>query len=195
MSPSWFETIKVHHGSPMALPYHQARIDHTIGRGVLDIARFISSMPLPNKVLHRMRIDYDRHGHVFSSILAPYKKRIIRTLRIIEISGFRYSSKSTNRSFFDQAKLQSNTDEIIFTQNGFVTDTTFSNLLFGDGSIWVAPETFLLNGTKRQQLLDQGIIGTAPVKKNNIHNFKYCSLINAMLDPGDMIIPTNQIIS
>ena len=71
-----------------------------------------------------------------------------------------------------------------------MTDTRYSNVVFGDGSSWVTPETFLLPGTKRAFLLSRGDIRECSVRAEDIGKFRFCSLINAMLDPGDVVVRT-----
>ena len=70
----------------------------------------------------------------------------------------------------------------------------YSNVVFGDGSSWITPETFLLPGTKRAFLLSRGDIQECSVRAEDIGKFRFCSLINAMLDPGDVVVRTEDII-
>ena len=71
---------------------------------------------------------------------------------------------------------------------------TRTNVVFGDGSSWITPETFLLPGTKRAFLLSRGDIQECSVRAEDIGKFRFCSLINAMLDPGDVVVRTEDII-
>ena len=71
---------------------------------------------------------------------------------------------------------------------------TRTNVVFGDGASWITPETFLLPGTKRAFLLSRGDIRECSVRAEDIGKFRFCSLINAMLDPGDVVVRTEDII-
>jgi 4-amino-4-deoxychorismate lyase len=73
-------------------------------------------------------------------------------------------------------------DEILIIKNGFVTDTSFSNIVFFDGIKWITPSTYLLNGTQRQQLLQQGAIIEEEIRPSDLKHFRFAKLINAMLD-------------
>ncbi|MBP7301015.1 MAG: aminotransferase class IV, partial [Akkermansia sp.] len=85
-------------------------------------------------------------------------------------------------------------EEALILRNGMVTDTRYSNVVFGDGASWITPETFLLPGTKRAFLLSRGDIRECSVRAEDIGKFRFCSLINAMLDPGDVVVRTEDII-
>ena len=68
-------------------------------------------------------------------------------------------------------------DEVVIVKNGFISDTTISNLAFFDGSEWHTPNTPLLKGTKRAELLDSGFL-----KEKTIKLFQLVEkLINRML--------------
>ena len=49
-------------------------------------------------------------------------------------------------------------DEILIVRDGAITDTSYSNVAFFDGRKYVTPDTFLLNGTRRQYLLGTGVL-------------------------------------
>ena len=85
-------------------------------------------------------------------------------------------------------------EEALILRNGMVTDTRYSNVVFGDGASWITPETFLLPGTKRAFLLSRGDSRECSVRAEDIGKFRFCSLINAMLDPGDVVVRTEDII-
>ena len=63
-----------------------------------------------------------------------------------------------------------------------MTDASYSNIILFDGKNWITPETYLLNGVKRQFLLHQKVIKEAKVTIDNLHNFSKIALINAMRD-------------
>ncbi|MEO0570500.1 MAG: aminotransferase class IV, partial [Bacteroidota bacterium] len=77
-------------------------------------------------------------------------------------------------------------DDILIVRKGWLTDSYYANIIFWDGTGWYTPSTYLLNGTKRSQLLQGGIIQEAPIQLKDLKSFKGFQLINAMLDfkPG-----------
>ena len=81
-----------------------------------------------------------------------------------------------------------NCDDIIIVKNGLVTDSFAANLLFFNGKDWVTPTTPLLKGTKRQLLLDRGIIIEKEIMEEDVFGFQKVGLINAMIDFEEMPI-------
>ena len=125
----------------------------------------------------------------------PYRPRQVKTLTCVEMPGLDYSCKWEDRTELLAAGAGLACDEeALILRNGMVADTRYSNVVFGDGSSWVTPETFLLPGTKRAFLLSRGDIQECSVKAEDIGKFRFCSLINAMLDPGDVVVRTEDII-
>lgn len=191
MLHSWFETIRILDGVAMHLPWHQARVTATLGATRLDLEDALKEKPWPDHGLYRLRIDYDQTGCILAGELTPYVKRRIQRMAVVDPGRIDYALKWTDRSPLQQARaLAPDADEVIIVQDGMITDTSFSNLLFGDGSHWVTPERPLLAGTKRQYLLDRGIITPAAFGVEDIRTYPLCSLITAMLDPGDLVVPT-----
>jgi 4-amino-4-deoxychorismate lyase len=76
-------------------------------------------------------------------------------------------------------------EEILIVKNGLVTDTSFSNIVFYDGSDWITPDPPLLKGTKRTRYLRDGEIRTMKIRSSDISHFEKARLINAMLDLDD----------
>ena len=79
-------------------------------------------------------------------------------------------------------------EDIIIVKNGFVTDSSFSNLIFFDGKEWYTPSTPLLKGTTRARLLNEKKITERVIKIEDIKNYKSISLINAFNEIGDILI-------
>lgn len=72
-------------------------------------------------------------------------------------------------------------DDILIVKNGFVTDSSISNIIFFDGYKWVTPDTPLLKGTMRQFLLEAAEIKEETITVQNLTTFTSFRLINAML--------------
>ncbi len=78
--------------------------------------------------------------------------------------------------------------DILIVKNGLITDTSYSNIILYDGKEWFAPKSFILNGVKRQFLLNTGKIKEIKIALEDLKNFEKISLINAMLEPQDIEI-------
>lgn len=111
-----------------------------------------------------------------------YTPRIIKSLKLIE-SDIEYSHKFADRGKLNDLMLQKEDyDEVLIVKDGHITDTTFSNVVFESNEGLFTPNTYLLNGTKRQLLLNKGIIKEAIITPNDLHKYDNVHLINAMLD-------------
>ena len=67
-----------------------------------------------------------------------------------------------------------------------MTDSSHANAVFFDGNEWITPSQPLLRGTKRQTLLEQGVIREGEITLSNLSRFRSLAFINAMLDIGDI---------
>ena len=62
-----------------------------------------------------------------------------------------------------------------------------------DGERWFTSSTPLLNGVKRQYLLDLGKVSECDISKKDLDKFQKVSIVNAMLDLGEIVIPIESI--
>ena len=130
--------------------------------------------------IFKCRVEYDHNIHKIE--FTPYNKREIKTLQLVFVDEINYQYKYSDRSCFDRLKKKTNTDDILIVKNGFIADTSFSNIIFFDGNKWFTPSTPLLEGTKRKELLEKRIILEQEIRPRDLKNFKKAMLINAMLD-------------
>jgi 4-amino-4-deoxychorismate lyase len=97
-----------------------------------------------------------------------------------------YQFKYTDRARLEELKRRTKADEILIVKNGYITDTSFSNIIFFDWeNKWVTPATPLLKGTKRKELLEKGMIHEKEIRPYDLKDFTKARLINAMLDIED----------
>ena len=77
----------------------------------------------------------------------PYSPRPIRRLKLVECDDINYSRKYADRRALEALReKRGECDDVLIVKNGFVTDTSYSNIVFFDGSDYFTPDTFLLNG-------------------------------------------------
>jgi 4-amino-4-deoxychorismate lyase len=182
----FFETLKLKNGHLYNLTYHQERVNSTLDAhfsdgkkiNLQDLIAFTSEYP---EGLYKVRVDY---GLTISKVsIEPYEIKTHRRLKILEVRSFEYSFKYAERSFF-ASTLDENPgyDDILFTKNGLITDTTYCNIALFDGSQWITPGTFLLPGTKRKQLLLDKKIIERNITAEDLSSYKQICFINAMRD-------------
>lgn len=190
------ETIRISDGSYHDLDSHMNRMLESsleaFGEKVImakDLLRIPEDMR-SGTVKCRIRYNTQIENITFSH----YSPRTIGSLRLVQCEGIDYHLKYADRSIFDElSKMKAGCDEILVVRNGFITDTSFSNVAFSrEGKLFV-PDTFLLNGCMRQKLLREGKAAAIPVRPADIHLFEKVFLINAMLDPGITGISTSYI--
>jgi len=194
----FIETIGFNHGEFFNLELHQQRIAVTMGRffpgkAVPDLAEFLKSFCVPSEGVYRFTITYS-YEFEGCKIVKYYPKKIIRLI-LVEGKDIDYGFKYADRNELEfLTRNCKENEDIVIVKNGFITDASYANLVFSDGSSWKTPSSPLLPGTKRKLLLEQGKIEESIIRPENLEDFKSCSLINAMLNPGDIEIPISQII-
>lgn len=182
----FFETIKILNGEPQQLTFHQRRFEETrrINYGVLPKTELKDIIEIPEHFrsgLVRCRVDYAEK--LESVHFYPYQMSAHTKIKIVEAGDFDYSFKFSDRTYFgEQLSAASGCDDIIFTRDGFLTDASYSNLVLGNNEKWFTPDTYLLNGTKRQRLLSEKKISEKKIHINDLINFEKIAFINAMRD-------------
>lgn len=190
------ETIKIRDGEMIHRTYHESRMNRSRHEllaiaDTIDLTQVAIPKILNNNQVYKCRIVYSRE--IEDVRYTEYHPRKIRSLQIIRDDQIEYSCKYLERSYFEELKSKApGSDEIIIVKNGWVTDTTYSNLVFYDGKQWLTPSTPLLKGTKRAYYLDIGKIREAPIRENDIFDFQKVCLINAMLDIEDGVCVNTQ---
>ncbi len=144
----------------------------------------------PDYQLLKCRVVYD--AEVESVEFTPYSMPNITSLKLVNCNEIEYSHKYLNRSHINKLMLQKgNADDIIIVKNGLITDSSFANLLFFNGSQWLTSAQPLLKGTQRAKLLEQEQIITADIRPAYLYNFTKIRLVNAMIrfeDEVDVLI-------
>lgn len=187
MKETFSEAIKLKDGKLYNLPYHQARIERTqakfSGERIIlsDVLSFI-----PRHVqrgLFKCRVVYGSQVEKIEFI--PYFYRQIETISIVIDNDIDYCFKYTDRTRLDELLKQSACDDIIIVKQGLITDGFSSNLVFESKEGLFTPDTCLLQGTKRQYLLDTKKIKEKRIILDDINAYSHIHFINAMIDLED----------
>lgn len=194
----FLESIKLEDGFFSALSYHQARMDETRQHFYPEAPAI--SLPLalmkqskiPPKGLYKARVLYSESIEEIEFV--PYKPREIATLKLIEAEcdyAFKYEKRPVLNTLFQQ---KGKCDDILITQNGYLTDTTIANIALLKDGIWYTPEKPLLKGTKRAALLHHQLITEASLHQDQLGEFEAVRLFNAMIEFGEIELPIRHII-
>ena len=179
------ETIKVSNKKLFNIEYHNKRLNHSRKELFNSKNEFnlVEAISIPDDIsndLYKCRVVYSEK--IISVDYYKYKKKKYNYLQVVYDDEISYSHKYEDRKKIEYHLSKTKADEILIIQNGFVTDTSFSNVVFFDGTKYFTPATPMLKGTKRAQLIDDGFIQEEEIKLVDIKKFSYIYLINAMLD-------------
>ncbi|MFA5656942.1 MAG: aminotransferase class IV [Dysgonamonadaceae bacterium] len=187
--PFFIEVVKVEDGMFVDPQPHIDRIIRTTMRFFaepLTVQLMKDMIPINLRAgVVKCRIVYSRE--VASIDFEEYKMRNIRSLAIIEDNTIDYGFKYLNREAINKLFSQrGDCDDILIVKNSLVTDTSYSNVVFKNFKAELyTPASTLLSGTKRQKLLNAGIIHEKEIRVNDIQSYEGVYLINAMIDIED----------
>lgn len=179
------ESIRLQNGSFHRLNYHQQRMDRSVKelsgqKNAISLFDNLKKYNPPKTGLFKARIVYS--DKLESVKFIPYEIKPVNSLRVVYDQEIDYVHKYHNRNNLHALLAQRQyCDDILIVKNGFVTDSSYSNIIFYDGVNWITPADPLLKGTMRQFLLDTAEIKAAPVTIQDIPSFKKFRLINSML--------------
>lgn len=185
------ESIKIKDGKIFNLSLHQKRMDKARkdlckSDYRIVLADVINIPPQFKTGLIKCRILYGMEIQQVEFI--PYHLPSIHSLLAVLEDDIKYNHKLADRSAIDAAfGKRGGADDIIIIRNGFLTDTSFCNILLRRQKNYYTPDTFLLNGVKRQQLLNEGKITEKCITVNDLKDYDSIHLINAMIDIEDQI--------
>jgi 4-amino-4-deoxychorismate lyase len=179
------ESIRLQNGNFHRMRHHQERMDRSVKelfqeKNTINLFENLLKQRIPKSGLYKCRVVYAQK--VESVEFIPYSAKPVNSLKIVYDQEVEYALKFNDRSKIESLFSQRQyCDDILIVKNGFVTDASYSNIIFYDGGKWITPDTPLLKGTMRQFLLDTAEIKAAPVQVRDIPSFKSFRLINAML--------------
>lgn len=180
------ETIRVADRAFQNLSYHQQRLERSMQQHFPKVQPILlaEKLAIPDSLdngVYKCRILYDEKIRAIEFL--PYTVRSVQSLALVSIpSDADYSSKWANRSWIEQLKQGTAADDILMVKNDLLTDTSYANIALWDGYKWFTPRSPLLEGTKRAQLLAEGILKTADIRPCELPDFQYLKLLNAMIN-------------
>lgn len=191
------ESIRLFDGKFSNLFYHEKRMNTSLNKLFVVkkeylLEELLAKQDVPMKGLYKCRIIYDTDNVMVEFLL--YKAKQISSLKIIEADidyEFKFEDRSSINSLYAN---RDGCDNIIIVKNNFITDSSFSNLVFRKGNEWFTPNTFLLEGTMRQYFIDTRKIREDEIRLTDIQSFDGVKLINAMVGFESKEIPVSAVI-
>jgi len=179
----FIESIRIHNGVTENLTLHQKRVNKTLrqkaGEG-LNLNKLLQELQIPKNGLFKWRLEYTK-DKIKQNQLIPYTSKTVKRIKLVEAPDLKYALKYSDRNSFEKLLTQSNADDIIITQKGFITDASYSNLFFWDGQQWVTPSTPLLYGTQREIILKKKLAIEKQIHLNNLSKYTHFKRVNAMM--------------
>jgi 4-amino-4-deoxychorismate lyase len=141
-----------------------------------DLIRLPSGLPSGKM---KCRVEYSRE--IRSITFTPYLMKKLETLQLVDDDSIEYAYKFRDRQHLEKLAKNKSADDILIVKNGFITDTSYANIVFWDGIKWFTPSSPLLEGTMRSRLLLEKKIHQEKLRKSDIRFFKSAGIINAMI--------------
>lgn len=181
---------------PENLNLHQDRIDDAFRKHYPDlIPHKLSDCVKVNQTngLVKCRFLYDET--TWQIEYGSYQPRQIHSLKCVVDDIIEYAYKYINRNALDKLYAQRTfCDDVIIIKQGQITDSFYANIALFDGFEWYTPDRPLLPGVKRKLLLKNGTIKERSISVDDLKSFEKVSLINAMLNLNQVVIPVSKIL-
>lgn len=185
------ESIKVVNKQMQHPDLHWARMRRSLSRfyGLTELPdlRSVHEMldNLESNEIHKLRIVYD--DSTLSFTCEPYQIKSIKSLAILNAGRLNYDFKLEDRSELEMLyAARGKADDIIIIRSGLVTDSFYCNLAFLKNGVWWTPYLPLLHGTKREWLLQEGLIKERMITEYDLGGFEKVRLFNAMIEFGEV---------
>jgi 4-amino-4-deoxychorismate lyase len=181
----FIESIRVVDGVAQNLKYHQNRVDLVLNKfyknSYINLIDTIKEILVPNSLgVQKLRIVFSNSVDEVS--INSYLPQKISTLKLLVDDEIDYSCKFENRDRLnDLFEKRGSADNILIVKNGEITDTSYSNVVFWDGTKWITPKNPLLNGTMRAKLLESSEIIEERITPSDLHKFSKIRMINALM--------------
>ncbi len=173
----YFETIKCEDFEIFNLEYHNKRVSNTIGLNI-NLQEYI--YPVSNELL-RCKVIYDKN-EIIDVLYFPYKKREIKSFKLIFDDEIEYEKKYLDRTSLDKLfEQKENSDEIIIVKNGVITDTSIANIAIFYENIWITSKNCLLKGTTRNRLIEEKKLIEKDISLKMLKSASRLALMNAMI--------------
>ncbi len=184
----FLETICIKNGIVQEIEAHRKRMRQTalhFGFSAPELPDLSARIPPELAESNKIKCSVVYHKEIISVQYSDYRSKTINSLKLVEADldySFKYSDRATLKALLQE---RGDCDEILIVKDNRITDTSFSNVVFRKENDFFTPNTYLLNGIKRQKLLLKKRIRERPITVDDLRYFDKIYLINAMLDIED----------
>lgn len=199
----FLETICIEQGQVHNLPYHLGRIMRTLNECGVELSAaswsllteplFANHAALASTGRTKCRLLYGTNGLEEVSY-TPYHVRPVTSIQLVAAPGLDYHLKYANRDALNQLFQQrKSADEVLIVQNDCLTDTSIANVALYNGTQWITPLHPLLKGTKRTQLLADGVLTEGVIRVADLSQYSHIRCFNALIGWGEVELPISAI--
>ena len=137
------ESIRLQNGNFHRLSYHQQRMDRSVKelygeKNSINLFESLKAYKLPSKIgLYKCRVVYTKPTRISRvySIRGLSRSTVLKVVYDQEIEySHKYHDRNKIAALFNQRQY---CDDILIIKNGFVTDSSYSNIIFYDGVNWI----------------------------------------------------------
>lgn len=194
--PTFLETVHVLNGEALHLDYHQKRINDVFQyyyptSAILNIHAYFANLELPQHGSYRARLVYQTSWEIHEFI--PYQFKNITHLAIVNTEDFEYHFKFADRShILKKVAEHPEADDIIFSKQGKLQDSSIANLAFKKGDKWYTPKDPLHWGTTRRRLIDEQVLEEEDIWESELKDYSHICLINVfrpLSDKNALLLP------
>lgn len=184
----FIETLRIRNGEIRNIAYHQSRMSYTMLEHFnSDISTLLADAILDRAeklqadITYKCRVTYGKSIEKIE--FEKYNIKHQTAIKVVEANDLDYSFKYADRSdLTKRLELNPNYTDVLIIKNGYVTDTSYANLVFFKDGKMFTPSTPLLAGTMRQSLLKNGLINEVPIRFEDAFEYDEFMLINSMMD-------------
>ncbi len=193
----FIESIRMVNGRIMNLSFHQDRVDQTYAltypeKKPIRLKQYLKIPASYRSGIYKVRIVYSERE--VETQFHPYHMKQTSSLQLVYNDQIEYASKFLNRDALIGLYNQRNkSEDILIVKNNLITDGYYSNVALLKKDRWYTPSKPLLQGTRREQLLQQKRIVTADIRPSDLEQFSHISLFNAMIPHKKVIVPISKI--
>ena len=194
----FIETLRIENSKIWNIDLHSSRLNRTrkkffSSEDYINLKNFIKIPPHHSDGIIKCRIVYSQD--IESIEYLPYTLKTIRKVKLANCNDIDYSYKNLDRSAINRlSDLKKDCDDILIIKNNLVTDLSFANAVFSDGSSFYTPSTPLLKGVMREKLISENRIKEIRITADDIKSFENLFMINAMIKLGQLRISVSRII-
>lgn len=192
------ESLKITEAGIENLDFHNQRFNRARSeifglKEPMDLSDFIQIPSLKNPEIIKCRVIYQEE--ILKIEYISYKKKDIKTLKAVYDNEVNYEFKFEDRSRLNELyHLKGECDDILIVRQRMVTDFSYGNIVFYDGSQWITPAAPLLAGTMRASLIQSKKIIERDVTIDDLGQYKSFKLINALFGFDEPERPVGNII-